>query len=265
MEINPKVVIIIFIALFLFVISGVPFKIVKDTVSPQKINVTITPTPEIIYETIEVFVTPTIDGKTYFAGEYQSGIRKMGRYFAWLNYNVEGKNDMSGHVKVYDYRQFNSLHIFNPSDYNYYEVIPQGENKTFFLIFVKIYLDDVIGDNVYLWLPNEHHFYLQSNGTLYRPIDWEKQIRIKEIENTPTDDGATNIEYYGGINVYSKDKKYRQTAGETFREVYDVIGGESNAIDGYIIYEIDKGVNPEENIVIADLYSFGSPSWILKH
>ena len=218
----------------------------------------------IVYRNITVTVTPTPDGQTYFASEYQDGIRKLGRYYSWINKGVEGKHDMSGHVKVYGWRQFDSLHIFNAPDYKYYEVIPKTENATFFIVFVKCYLDDVIGDDIPMWLPDENQFLLLSGGKVYSPIQWEKQLRIKEIENTPTDDLATNIEYYGVINRYSRDKKYKETAGEFAEQIYYVRGGESNAIDGYIIYEIEKGQNPYDNVITSSLFGFGSPSWSMK-
>ena len=115
-----------------------------------------------------------------------------------------------------------------------------------------------------MWLPDENQFWLMSGGKTYQPVDWDKQLRIKEIEDTSTEDGATNVEYYGVINTYSRDKKHRATAGEYAQPVYYVRGGESNAIDGYIIYEIDKGNSPEENIVMGAMYAFGNPSWSMK-
>ena len=265
MELNPKISIIVIVIIFFVIISGIPFKMVKDTFSPKPvINITPTPTPITIYETIEVFVTPTIDGKVYFANEYQSGIRKLGRYFSYFREDVLGKKDMSAHVKVYDYRIFPRLHIFNPANYKYEEILPR-ENEKYILIFVKFYLDDIAGDDVRPWLPDENHFYISARETLYSPInDWPKQVRIREIENTATDNLATNIEYYGYQNMYSKDKQYASTAGEYAEEFYWVKWGESNAIDGYIIYTIPSDINEDEITVVGNLFAFGQPAWTLK-
>lgn len=218
----------------------------------------------IIYRNVTVTVTPTPDGQTYFASEYQDGIRKLGRYYSWINKGVEGKKDMSGHVKVYGYSQFDTLHFFNAPDYKYYEIKPQLENGTFFLIYVKIYLDDVIGDDVPLWLPDENQFWLLSGGKIYTPVEWDKHLRIKELEETWNDNNDFRIGYYGVFNTYSRDKKYRSSAGEYAQQIYYVRGGESNAIDGYIIYEIEKGQKPEDNIVTSSLFGFGNPSWSMK-
>jgi hypothetical protein len=258
---NPRVLFIIIILILGFNYYIHPMDIIFK--KPVVVNQTPVNNTIVIYRNITVTVTPTPDGKTYFAGEYESGIRKLGRYFSWFNKDVQGKEDMSGHVKVYDVMYFDSLHIFNPSDYTYYEIRPSDDTKQYCFVFVKIYLDDIIGDNTPLWLPTESHFYLQSKDKIYNPITWEKQLRIKELEETWNDNNNFRIGYYGVFNTYSRDLRYKSTAGEYAQDIYYVIGGESNAIDGYIIYEIPKGSKPDENLVLMDLYSFGQPSWKL--
>jgi hypothetical protein len=258
---NFRLIIIIAI---LFFVANMYFHPLDFLKSKPAINKTPINNTIIVYQTVTIEVTPTPDGETYFASEYQDGIRKLGRYYSWFQKDVEGLHDISGHVKVYGWRQFDTLHIFNAPDYKYYEIMPNRDNATFFIVFVKIYLDDVIGDDVPMWLPRENQYWLLSGGKTYQPMEWDKQLRIKEIEDTPIDDLSSNIEYYGVINTYSRDKKYRDTAGEYAQPVYYVRGGESNAIDGYIIYEIDKGANPEDNIITSAVYSFGSPSWSMR-
>lgn len=231
----------------------------QNTTNLTPVNNTI-----IIYRNVTVTVTPTPDGKTYFAGEYENGIRKMGRYFSWLNKDVQGNTSMSGHVKVYDTRYFDSLHIYNPADARWYEIKPANDDNQYCLVFVKMYIDNVIGNGAPdLWLPNEQHFYLQSQNKIYYPVIWQKELKIKELENTWNDNNDYRIEYYGVFNAYSRDLKYKATAGEYAQDIYWVLGGESNSIDGYIVYEIPKGSKPDENYVLSDLYSFGNPSWVL--
>jgi hypothetical protein len=237
-----------------------------DKIFPQNNSINVTPVNNtiIIYRNVTVTVTPTPDGKTYFAGEYENGIRKLGRPFSWLQKNAEGLTSMSGHVKIYDTRYFDSLHIFDPTTYTYNEIKPSNDNNQYCFIFVKIYIDNVIGNGAPdLWLPNEQHFFLQSKDKVYYPIEWTKWLRIKELENTWNDNNDHRIEYYGVYNSYSRDLKYKSSAGVYAQDIYWVIGGESNSIDGYIVYEIPKGSEPDENYVLAELYSFGIPTWKL--
>jgi hypothetical protein len=266
MELNPKIKIIIVIGIIILLLSGIPFKIIKDTVSPPKIinqSLNVTPTPIIIYKNVTVLVTPTPDGKTYFAGEYQTGLRRMGRLFSWYHENATGFKDMSGHVKIYDYRFFSSIHIFNPTDYRYYQV-DSSQDKKFLFVFVKIYLDNIIGKADSLWLPNEYHYYVSAKNTLYNPIQFEKRLRIRELEETWNDNGDFRIGYYGVFNTYSREIQYASTAGEVAQPIYYVKGGESNAIDGYIVYEIPYDINENDINIIGDMYAFGQPSWTLK-
>lgn len=266
MELNPKIPIIIAIIIFFVILSGIPFALIKVTFFPNPINKTVNETNNtvFIYRNITVTVSPTPDGKQYFAGEYQSGIRKMGRWFSWYRPNVLGKKDLSCHVKVYDYRMFEHIHVFDPSDYKYYEVKPNQEGMKYLFIFVKIYVDDVSGDDVRPWLQKEDHYYAQINGTLYTPIGWEKRLRIKELEETFNDNDDFRIAYYGVFNTYSRDKRYASTAGEVAEDLYYVMGGESNAIDGYIVYYIPTETKEEDVLILGNMDSFGQPAWTLK-
>ena len=226
---NSRTLILIVIGLWLVNMYAHPIDLIMK---PQPVNISVnaTPTPIIIYRNVTVTVTPTPDGKIYFASEYQDGIRKLGRLFSWMRYNALGNETMSSHVKVYDYRDFKSLHIFNPSDYKYYEVMPQEEDNRYIIIFVKIWLDDVTGSDMPLWLPNEQHYYLQSFNQVFTPVKWDRQLRIKELEDTFNDNRDSRIQYYGQYNVYTRDLRYKSTAGEKAEDIYWVMGGESNAV-----------------------------------
>jgi len=259
---NARIIALILIGFFMFNYYMHPMDMIfKPTNINQSINTT--PTPIIIYKNVTVLVTPTPDGKTYFASEYQSGIRKLGRWFSWTRDNVSGYEGQNIHVKVYDYRIFNSIHIFNAPDYNYYEILPNQENTKYLFIFVKIYMDDYKEDKTKLWLPSETHYYVSAKGITYQPITWDKQLRIKELEEVVNDNEDYRIGYYGVFNTYSPDKKYRASAGETYTDIYWIYPGESNAIDGYIIYAIPKDIEDKDIEVLTDMYSFGQPSWKL--
>jgi hypothetical protein len=213
-----------------------------------------------------VYVTPTPDkdnGQVY-ASEYNQGIRKLNRYFSWYRDNVTGLKDMSGHVKVYDYRLFKTYHWFNPNDYKYYEQMA-GDGKQYLFVFAKIYLDDVIGDDTRMWVPNEFHYSVQIKDQIFYPLAHEKRLRIKELEETWNDNNDYRIQYYGTFRTYNRNLAYANTSGEIAEQIYYLKGGVSNAVDGFIIYEIPSNTNINDVIVLSNIYQFGKIGWVLKN
>lgn len=258
-EFNSRVIVFGIIFAIIGIAIFFPYQMFEK---PKVKNITIIttiPTPIIEY----VYVTPTPDNGIYYVGEFQSGIRKLGRYFSWWQDNVSGLQDMSGHVKIYDYRIYEHVHAFNYAEYKYHEMFP-ADGKKFLFIFVKIYLDDIIGDDTRMWVPDETHFIVSGKGKLYTNISWDKHLRLRELEETWNDNNDFRIGYYGVFKTYSRDLKYAKTAGMYAQQIYYIKGGESNAVDGFIVYEIDADVKPEDIKVIGNLYSFGDPIWILK-
>lgn len=233
-----------------------PKDIPKTNITPNVSTIT-------IYKEIIVTVTPTPDGKLYFADEYQSGVRKINRPFSWYREDVSGKKDMSVHVTVYAYRVFNSFTWFNAQDYKYYKQFPTSIDNKFVFVFVQIYMDDIIGNDARMWLPDEKHFALQVNNKLNYPIaDFPKHLRIKELEETFDKNDVNRVSYYGTERTYEKGNP--KTAGETTINFTYLKGGISNAIDGYLVYEIPKDIPDEELKITASFNSFGNSAWILK-
>lgn len=263
LELNPKIPIIILIIFVLFGLSGIPFIMIKNVMYPPVKNISENVSTVTIYKEIIVTVTPTPDGKLYFANEYESGIRKIKRPFSWYRDDVTGSKDMSVHVTVYNYRSLNSFTWFNPSDYKYYKEYPSDLSNKFVFVFVQIYMDDVIGQDTRMWAPNEKQFVLQANNRVFYPIqDFQKQIRIKEFEETFNLNDDSRVGYFGTIKYYQKG--HPETAGETFENLTYLRGGKSNAIDGYIIYEIPKDIPDESLLVNGAFNKFGNSAWVLE-
>jgi hypothetical protein len=262
-EFNSRVIVFGIIGIVFLILIFFPYQTLEKPAINKTANITritTAPTPEIQY----IYVTPTPDNGIYYAGEYTDGTRKLGRLFSWWQKDVDGLNDMIGHVKVYDYRIFNSVHIFDPTEYSYYEKFPTPGTKYLF-IFVQIYLDDFKGSTVSkLWTPGEQHYFVTANGITYTPITWDKQVRIKEFEETANANDDFRMGYYGVFNAYSRSKEYVATAGEYAEPLYYIKPGKSNAIDGYIVYEIDQNITAQDILVTSNMFAFGNPSWVLK-
>ena len=223
-------------------------------------NITPTATPIIEY----VYITPTPDSGIYYVSEYQPGARKLQRPFSFYREKALGEKDLSVHVTVYDFKIFNKYHWFNPSDYLYYIQFPQTPNSKFLFVFINIYLDDIIGDDTRFWIPSENSFAIQINDLVYNPSPFVKQLRIKELEETFNMNDNGRIEYFNTYRMYSSASNAGISAGETTNNIDVLKGGKSNAIDGYLVFEIPKEAQEKDISVLGNFYTFGSSEWRLK-
>lgn len=268
-EINPRILVGLFLFFVLYIAvfqSWIFFAIpiFPNTLKSQSLisNNSSTNTV-IIYRNITVFVTPTPDGHTYYASEYQNGTRLLQRPYSWIRYNALGKQDMKVTTIIYDYKIFNKLHGFDPTTYKYDEILPD-EGKKFLLIFAYVFMDDRIGDDTRMWMFNRSFFAVYDGNTTYRQTEYNYQLRFRELENTFTFDKSMGVQNFKSFWAYSSSSEYQTTAGEFNDEIYYLRGGKSNAVDGFLIYEIDNDKNPEDLIVLGQFYAFGYSNWILK-
>lgn len=255
---NTTVIIVILIGFFIFNTVYHPFESPKiEPVNNPLINNTV-----YIDHIVTILVTPIPDGNIYYAGEYMSGVRKLQRPFSFIRNNASGYQTMKFTERVYDYKIFNKVHWFNPIDYKYYTLYPSYGND-FLFIFVNIYLDDVIGKDTRMNLPDKNTFLAQIGDRFYSPYIFQEQIRFAELENTYNWNDDFRTKAYGQIPLYSSDKKYASSAGEYSKPLDTLYGGKSNAEDGYIVYEIPSNINPEDIYIVSNLGSYGKPAWRL--
>ena len=217
-------------------------------------------------EYVTILITPTPDGKLYYAGEYEEGVRKIQNPFTFIDYNASGYKTMKVSAFVYDYKTFNVLHWFNPSDQLYYPSFPK-ENMKYLVVYYAIYLDDVLADDTRFPLPNSDKFVVASNvepDKFYYPVEFEKQLRIKELEFSKDFNNIDQAQYFGQRRLYSRVEKYTSTAGE-YSDVHNIVrGGINNAESGYVIYEIPNNMPDDQLIAGMNLYAFGNTWWRLK-
>lgn len=228
-------------------------------------------TTKLVYINNTEYITliPTPDGKTYWANEYDSGLRKINNPFSYIDYNtsdgISKNNPFKFSVNVYDYRVFDYLHWFNSADYKYYAFTPKDGYK-FLFIFVDSSIDDVISDNIRIWLPSSDKFVIQYNYETYSEVmDIEtKQLRFRELENIPNINNDGYIQYYAQKRMYADIDAYRDSAGEYSEQQYYLYEGYSNRMNGYILYEIPDYINIKDIYVISNFGGFGYSSWKLK-
>ena len=159
---------------------------------------------------------------------------------------------------------FDKLHWFNPAQYKYVEQYPVNPDNKFLFVFVYAFMDNIAGDDTRMWAFNRSFFAVYDGKETYRHTEYPYQIRYKELENTYTFDHSVGVQAFKSMRMYSRGSEYGDTAGEYNDELYYLRGGKSNAIDGYLIYEIPKNTNPEDILVLGKFYAFGSSQWRLR-
>lgn len=214
---------------------------------------------------IPVLVTPTPDGHLYYASEYQNGTRLLKRPFSFIRYNALAKQDMKVTTIVYDYRLFEKLHWFNPSDYKYYESEPRESGNQFCIIFVYVFMDDIIGDDTRMWAFDRTFFGVFDSKNLHYHESYPYQLRFQELENTPNFNNDGYIQAFKQNRIYNEEEYGRDSAGEVSDEAYYLRGGRSNAIDGYLIFEVPKDISVDNLTVMGNFYSFGHAQWRLTY
>jgi len=242
-------------------------------------------TPEIIvYRNITkiVTVTPTIDGKTYFAGEYQNGTRLLSHPFSWYRTNVNlPNNSLKISANVYDYRIFPNYHYkdleYTNSPNNIYATQePSNPNNEFLFVFVSIYADEHITNTPNVWLPTKNSFAVAINGITYSPVIYPEERTISELKEITNQGNNYYIQAYGQYRDYTTENNHnelynngtsaytpRTGAGIVSRSLFYIPKGASNMVDGYILFEIPKDTPVESILVLANFFSFGHSEWKL--
>lgn len=186
---------------------------------------------------------------------YRTNGRYLGDFFSWKRYNVSMGKDLEVRVTAYKYRELDSYHWWNPQMGQYYNQLPNPGKK--FLI-VQVYME-AVGDNpewdARMWTMGQDHFYLQVGTSLIRPSDnYLPCLVIRELETTYSLNDDSIIQPYG----------YWGLTNGSCVELSMLHMGSSNAVDGFIVYEIDQIVDPADVILIGQYGGFGQSYWKLK-
>lgn len=220
----------------------------------------IIPTPIIIYQ--NVTITPTPDNGVYYVSDEQSGARKMGRYFVFHRDNVTGYKSLDFHVTIYGFKMLDTYHWYNWHDGQWYETQPDNPDNKFLFVYVQLYTDDLSGDDVRNFIPDQEHFQVNYLNTMYMPIPFEKDLDIHELEDTYTLNDDGRIQYYA---QFIKQQIAGSNGGEISSiSLYYSFGGKSNAVDGYIVYSIPKSADASQLMVYGDFFTYGNSQWVLK-
>lgn len=258
----------------LFLLTGGCITATKQAINEYQHPPTPTPTPTPVPTFAPLTTAPTPAPRTYqmVASEYQEGVRPLNYPFSFTRYNVSGGKDMKVHFKVYNYRILPDGYTWRAEEIGQYLYQPAPAGMDYLLIFINATMDDAYGDPR-MYLPDSSHFSIQIGDNLYpEDTEYQKNIRIKELEDVYNDQDSYRSRPYGYEWQYvpSADEKeayedeyLAPNAGiVAYKRLY-LRAGVSNAEDGYIIYPIPEN-RTDPILVTASFNAFGDAAWLLE-
>lgn len=156
----------------------------------------------------------------------------------WYNFS-SGKT--AGQATVYD-TWVNGTYLWhNDSDNKWYIQNPQEGNK-YLLVFINI----VNRGDTRVWYPKSSSIVVHYNNQLYNPdpLHYIPEISGGNTEATPLEIGEVQYRHNLFNTEYVQD--YGLSHGTKSDFVYP---GESNAIDGYLIYEVPESLTLDKTYV----------------
>ena len=174
--------------------------------------------------------------------------------------NTQGTKDLSTWVTVYGYKDLPKYHYYSVSWARNFVVRPEPGMK-FVFILINIYSDTITdsgtGDDVRQYGFSQNHFALHIDGSTYYPEDMEyPEQRIPELDEVYTYDHTGSVKPYGYKIVQDL-----QTGIYTAEYQEWIMGGRSNAIDGYIIFQVPEHTEPSDIKVYGSFSNLGGTAW----
>jgi hypothetical protein len=261
-------VLIIVISYFAISMGVVTF---DDKPTPSQ-NVTPEVTEEIIEEVTEAPVVMVTEDPILYM--LRTNGLPMREFYHWFRESVQGINsqgtkDLSTYVTVYDYKFMDSYRWWSVSWYRKFVVKPDDKEDQFLFIFANIYSDDRgngLGDDVRQYAMGCDHFAVQADSRIYQAdyIEYPER-RITEFDNSWD---YAHVQSPGWLGY--KIVQEKGTGIITAQSLEWLMGGRSNAHDGFCLYQIPRKdsegnpINATNIAVLGNFGTFGQVWWKLK-
>ena len=244
--------------------------IMHDALNTPTPTPTPTPAPTFVIETPTPAPTPRL--YPMIDNEFLQGVRKINQSFTFYRQNVSGYKDLKAEFKVYKYMIIPDGYTWWAGSLGQYLYNPAPEDMDYLVVFVRGYMDDAYGDPR-MPLPDSSHFIAQVGDGLYpEDVTYQKNIRIKELEDIYNYNDDYRVRPYGYEWKYEpkaddregyEDQYIAPNAGMVAYKRLYLRAGKSNAEDGYILFLIpEHRVDPI--LVSGSFFGFGDASWLLE-
>ena len=141
---------------------------------------------------------------------------------------------------MYDYWINDTYQWHNDADSKWYTQKPKPGNKYLF-VFAAL----VNHGTARVWFPTSHNIIVYYNGVMYN-VDTSHYLpdRTEDIEATPVEIGE--IQYRHQLIGAEYVTDYGFSHGQELAFLYP---GESNAVEGYLIYEVPASLSADKSFV----------------
>lgn len=165
-----------------------------------------------------------------------------------------GSGNIASEATVYRFWINDTYEWHNDMDNRYYVEKPRAGNK---FLFVFVHLQN--NGDYRVWFPPAGNIIVSHNGASYT----EDQSHYKP--NKASDEDATPIEvkevmYFQKLNGDEYAEDFGFSHGTELAYLYP---GSSNAVDGYIVYQVPKSLVPEETYVLISFNAQDQGVWKL--
>jgi hypothetical protein len=151
-----------------------------------------------------------------------------------------GSGDLASEGTVYRYWMNDTYQWHNDKNNRYYVEKPQEGYK-----FLAIFVDVVNMGNTRVWPPTAENIHLIYDGEEYA-LDPDHYLPDKSVNIKATPIEIREIQYISKLTGSEYVEDYGYSHGSKLSYLYP---GVSNAIDGYVIYEVPKSLTPDKTFV----------------
>jgi hypothetical protein len=165
-----------------------------------------------------------------------------------------GSEKVASEATVYRYWINDTYEWHNDMDNHYYVQSPKAGNKYLFVFVQMINIGDTR-----VWFPAAGSVVVNYNGVrYYQDQSHYKPDKAHDVKETPVE--VKEIQYFHTLNGDEFVEDFGFSHGTELAYLYP---GSSNAVDGYIIYEVPKSLNPEETYVMIPFNGQDQGVWKL--
>lgn len=165
-----------------------------------------------------------------------------------------GSGNVASEATVYKYWINDTYEWHNDKDNRYYVEKPGTGNK---FLFVFVHLQN--NGNTRVWFPPAANVIVLYNGATYTEDQSHyKPDKATDEEAAPVE--VKEIQYFPKLNgdEYAEDFGFSHGT-----EVVSLYPGASNAVDGYIVYEVPQSLSPQETYVAISFNAQDRGVWKL--
>jgi hypothetical protein len=165
-----------------------------------------------------------------------------------------GSGAVASEATVYRYWTNDTYEWHNDKDNRYYVELPGTGNK---FLFVFVHLQNI--GNTRVWFPPAENILVYHNGVTYtEDQDHFKPDEAVDEEASPVE--VKEVQYFPKLNGDEYVEDFGFSHGTELSSLYP---GASNAVDGYIVYEVPKSLIPEETYVTISFNAQDRGVWKL--